>query len=114
MLINGAASEWPPVTSGVPQGSVLGPVLFIIYINDIDVGINNLNSKFADDTKIGNSVLSDQHKQRFQDDQCKISAWSDKWEMSFNIDSCQILQVGTKNRKFNYEMLGVKPKNVVC
>ncbi len=55
VVIDGFNSEWAPVTSGVPQDSVLGPVLIFIYINEMDVGLNNLIRKFADDTKIGNS-----------------------------------------------------------
>ncbi len=57
VLINETASDWAPITSGVPQGFVLGPVLFIIYINEIDVGLNNFLAKLADDTKIGNCKL---------------------------------------------------------
>lgn len=67
MVINGAVFEWAAVISGVPQGSIHGSVPFIIYITDIDVGFINFISKFVDDAKIGNSVLSDE-------DVCKISA----------------------------------------
>ena len=109
VVINGYASGWAPVTSGVPQGSVLGPILFIIYINDIDVGLNNFISKFADDTKIGNSIITDRDRMSLQDDLRKISEWSERWEMPFNVNKCHILPVGTRNQKSEYEMKGVNP-----
>ncbi len=114
VVINGSASDWVPVTSGVPQGSVLGPVLFIIYINDIDLGLNNVIAKFADDTKIGNSVISDRDRQSLQEDLRKISARSDRWKMPFNVNKCHILEVETKNLKYEYEMGGVKLESVHC
>ncbi len=99
VVINAIASDWAPVTSGVPQGSVLGPVLFLIYINDIDVRLNNFISKFADDTKIGNSIITDHDRMRLQEDLRKISEWSQRWDMPFNVNKCHILQVGTRNKK---------------
>ncbi len=86
MVIDECSSEWAPVTSGVPQGSVLGPVLFIIDIYDVKVGLNNRISRFADETKIGNSVLTDEGRQNLQEDLHKLSAWSDRCEMPFNVD----------------------------
>ncbi len=74
-----------PVTSGVPQGSVLGLILVIIYINDVDLGLNNIFSKFPDDTKIGNAVLAEYNRQNLQEDLRKLLDWSVKWEMPFII-----------------------------
>ena len=108
VLINGESSPWAPVTSGVPQGSVLGPILFIIYINDIDVGLNNFISKFADDTKIGNAVITEDDKRKLQQDLNKIAEWSSNWQMPFNVNKCQILHIGNRNKGYEYEMRGQK------
>ncbi len=106
VVINGTASDWVPVTSGVTQGSVLGKVLFIIYINDIDVGLNNFISKFADDTKIGNSIITGCDRVSLHEDLRNISGWSQRWKMPFNVNKFHILQVGTRNQKFEYEING--------
>ncbi len=114
IVINGTASDWASVTSGVLQGSVLGPVLLIIYINDVDVGLNSFVSKFANDTKIGNSITDDRDRLSLQEDLRKITQWFERWEMPFNVNKCHILHVGTRCQKYDYKVNDVKLDSVQC
>ncbi|KAL7630702.1 UNVERIFIED_CONTAM: hypothetical protein RMT77_019088 [Armadillidium vulgare] len=102
VVINGECSEWVNVISGVPQGSVLGPILFIVYVNDIDKNVLSNISKFADDTKIGNRITCENDYQVLQSDSNKIVNWSKTWQMKFNIDKCKVLHFGSRNIEYNY------------
>ena len=70
--------------SGVPQGSVLGHILFLIYINDLEDDISSKVLKFADDTKVFRKVTNDTDKQSLQDDLDKLVKWSEKWQILLN------------------------------
>ncbi len=71
-------------------------------------------SKFADDTKIENSIVEDHDRSNLQEDLRKMSEWSNRWQVAFNINQCHILQVGTRNQKFDYEVNGVKIESAQC
>ena len=106
VVINGKYSSWRDVTSGVPQGSVLGPLLFIIYINDLDEGLLSIISKFADDTKMGIDASDETEIKRAQEALRKIGSWSEEWQMPFNVDKCKVMHIGPRNNKAKYELLG--------
>ena len=108
VVINGKESAWHKVHSGVPQGSVLGPILFIIYINDIDEGVTCKISKFADDTKITSKVTSVSQWRELQCDLDKLTSWAETWQMKFNIEKCKVLHIGNDNAKARYEMNNVQ------
>ena len=76
---NQSYSNWVPVTSGVPQGSVLGPLLFIIYINDLDTNIVSKMSKFAEDTKLCYTARNMDDIMELQKDINKLVEWANKW-----------------------------------
>ena len=83
-IVDGEVSNWKSVLSGVPQGSVSGPMLFLIHINDLEDAISSKVLKFVDDTKVFRNVTNDTDKQSLQDDLDKLVKWSEKWQMLLN------------------------------
>ena len=104
VVVDGEVSNWKSVLSGVPQGSVLGLILFLIYINDLDDSITSNVLKFADDTKLFRKVNTDGDKQHLQNDLDRLVKWSEKWQMLFNFGKCKCLHTGHRNLNVNYKM----------
>ena len=90
--MDGESSNVTPVKSGIPQGTVLGPLIFLVYINDINGNITSSLQLFADDCVIYKTVTSMQEAEQLQDDLRKIYEWTSKWQMKLNVDKCAILR----------------------
>ncbi len=108
VVINGISSGWRGVKSGVAQGSVVGPVLFLIYVNDLDDGLTCKVSKFAEDTKIASKVISTLDKEFLQRDLDKLSNWAHEWQMKFNVEKCKVMHIAINNDNVKYLMNGVE------
>jgi len=92
--VNGSSSSWVHVLSGVPQGSMLGPLLFMLYVNDLPDWIRSSIKMFADDTKLWTTISVTNDNQKLQDDLRRLKDWSDKWLLKFNPDKCKVMHVG--------------------
>ena len=93
VVVEGEESDSVPVTSGVPQGSVLGPILFLAYINDLLQDIVSQVRHFADDTVIYLTVESKTDSDCLQKDLNRLQAWESKWDMEFNPSKCKVIHV---------------------
>ena len=92
VVVDGEVSNWKSVLSGVSQGSVLGPVLFLIYISDLDDNIASNVLKFVDETKVFRKVNTNGDRQHLQNDLDRLVKWSEKWQMLLNFGKCKCLQ----------------------
>ena len=93
-----------PVKSGIPQGSVLGPTLFVIFINDMPEIVVSMCQLFADDAKIFRNVSSREDCIKLQNDLDKLTEWSARWQLPFNVEKCKSLHRGKNNSRHRYVM----------
>jgi hypothetical protein len=108
VCINSVKSNWLEVTSGVPQGSVLGPILFLLFINDLPSVISTNCKIFADDTKLYHPILALVDAERLQNDIDNLMSWANDWLLGFNESKCKVLHIGKKNPCYNYYMNGTE------
>ncbi len=106
--VNNSFSPWTPVTSGIPQGSVLGPLLFIFYINDLPDDITSDIYIFADDTKLFNRINHPSDALDLQHNLDRLSEWCDKWLLTLHPDKCKVLDIGLRQREsYTYKINNV-------
>ena len=107
VVINGESSPWLEVTSGIPQGSVLGPLCFLIYINDLAEEVKSSIKLYADDAKLYGRADTEEQREDIQKDIEAIENWTRKWQLPLNINKCRALHLGPRNVKCNYTLNGM-------
>lgn len=106
-IVKDIKSEWRAVESGVPQGSVLAPVLFLVFINDMAEGIKSYINLFADDAKLCRVIKNEEDCETLQEDLNRIWKWSKTWEMEFNMDKSHVMEMGrSENRPVGVYKMG--------
>ncbi|CAM4601877.1 unnamed protein product [Caretta caretta] len=104
VLLKGELSGWREVTSGVPQGSVLGPILFNLFIIDLGTKSGSVLIKFADDIKLGGIANIEKDRDIIQEDLDDLVNWSNSNRMKFNSEKCKVMHLGINNKNFCYKL----------
>ena len=107
VVVNGKLSSWSLVLSGIPQGSVLGPILFVMFINDLTDQIRSTVKIFANDTKILRALHEQEDYSYLQDDLDRLFEWSQLWQLHFNDSKCKVLHMGNSNPSHCYTMSNI-------
>ena len=98
VVLDGERSEEVDVLSGVPQGSVLGPCLFLFYINDLPLGLKSKVRLFADDTILYLCIVDEADSNALQQDLAKLEEWEVNWQMEFHPGKCQVLTISRRKQ----------------
>ena len=106
VVINGTFSSWSDVSSGIPQGSVLGPVLFTLYVNDLPGEVTSTVKLFADDMKMYRGIGTGIGHDSLQTDLDRLVTWSVKWMLPLNVAKCSTLHLGSTNPCEPYTVQG--------
>ena len=115
IVLNGKKSSWQDVKSGVPQGSILGPLLFLIYVNDLPRSISSQVFLFADDTKLIRSIFTLADHVQLQTDLDNLAKWCDAWQLNFNATKCNVIHFGRATHSYGgYYLNGILLDSVDC
>ena len=104
VVVDGESSTECDVLSGVPQGTVLGPLLFLVHINDLPDSVTSKVRLFADDCLLYRKVTSTADQEEIQKDLKRLETWAETWGMKFNAKKCYILSISNKGRNKFYEL----------
>jgi hypothetical protein len=105
VILGNSCSDWIMVTSGVPQGSVLGPLLFLIYINDLPENLSCISKMYADDSKLfGIMDYEEANGDNLQLNIDNLVRWCSDWSLDLNFKKCGVMHYGAKNPIFEYSM----------
>ena len=102
MVVNGSSSKWLPVLSSVPQGTVLGPSLFLVFVNDLLSSVSSRVKLFADDSVLYRHIESSADHDKLQQDPLQLEEWAAMWQMNFAPSKCYIMSITLKRQPSSF------------